>query len=90
MALMILMYFWFKIFKGGHRSEKIQAMLANRTYGQDAETVETWKLMVAAVVVIFLGTLVACWICKCTIPSAIYIAFIRCSLVYYCNVALTS
>lgn len=72
MALMILKGFWLKIFKGGHRSEKIQArvMLADRTNGQDAERVKTLQKYVVALVIICFGLLVPLarhWTCKCTI-----------------------
>lgn len=72
MALMILMGFWLQIFKGGHRSEKIQArvMLADRTNGQDAERVKKLLYLLVALVIICFGLLVALarhWTCKCTI-----------------------
>lgn len=89
MALMMLMGFWFKIFKGGHRAEKYeaQAMLAVRPEGQDAAKTN-WLpvcLVVVFVMACFLIPVAAqsgWWTCKCTIPSAIYIAFIRCPPVY--------
>lgn len=84
--------FWFKFFNGVYRSEEIRAraILASRTKGQDAESFRILGFLVVVVVTILLVLgAVVWWICKCTIPSVIYIAFITCTPVYYYKVALT-